>query len=132
MPDYHFDYKGTLPLDFETFPEEPSPQWMIKEGRAKEGDVSNIITQLEGSDDTGWYLFPTMIGGKPLKEEYQGGDILDFLNRNLGGKHFGKFSSYEEGMESDSLLHEWFNNLKKWKSVGKTTEDKVIDYLKEQ
>ena len=73
-----------------------------------------------------------MIGGKPLKEEYQGGDILDFLNRNLGGKHFGKFSSYEEGMESDSLLHEWFNNLKKWKSVGKTTEDKVIDYLKEQ
>ena len=101
---YNFDYKGTLPLDFETFPEVPSPQW--------EGDVSNIITQLEGSDDIGWYLFPTMIGGELLEEEYKGGDVLDFLNRNLGGKHFGKFSSYEEGMRGDTLIHDYFNYLK--------------------
>lgn len=132
MANYNFDYKGTLPLDFETFPEVPSPQWMIEQGRAKEGDVSNIVTQLEGSDDIGWYLFPTMKGGKPLKEEYQGGDVVEFLNRNLGGKHFGKFSSYKEGVDSDIQIHKWFERLKGGKNVGMTTEDKIIDHLKKQ
>ena len=126
MPDYNFDYKGTLDLDFETFPEVSSPQWMIEEGLAEEGDVSNIITQLEGSDDTGWYLFPTLIGGEELLEKYQGDDIIEFLDRNLGGKHFGKFDSYEEGMEEDALIHEYFESLKESLPV----EDQIMNYLK--
>ena len=109
MDDYGFGYRGTFPLDFETFPEVPRDD-------GKEG-FSNIITQLEGSDEKGWYLFPTMVGGKRLKEEYRGGNILEFLDKNLDGKHFGMFKSYDEGMEADSLIHEHFRKSKIEKSI---------------
>ena len=127
---YGFDYRGTLPLDFETFPEAPSPQWMIDKGLAEKGDISNIITQLEGSDDSGWYLFPSMKGGKGLQNEYRGGDIGEFLGINLEGKHFGKYETYEEGMEGDKLIHEYFKKLKGGRNVSMTIEDKLMDSMR--
>jgi|TARA_Y100000310_G_scaffold63259_1_gene58629 hypothetical protein len=127
---YGFDYRGTLDLNFDIFPEVSSPQWMIDKGLAEEGDVSNIITQLEGSDEKGWYLFPTMKGGKRLENEYEGGDVQEFLDINLGGKHFGMFETYEEGMKGDSLIHQYFKKLKGGENVNMTAEDKIIDLLK--
>ena len=121
MPDYHFDYKGTLPLDFETFPEVPSPQWMIDEGMAKEGDVSNIITESWEMDGK-HVLMPGMIGGEKS-------NINELLSEN---KHFGAYDTKEELDEADRLIHEWFKRLKGGRNVGMTTEDKIIDHLKEQ
>ena len=105
-------YKGTFPLTMEMFPETPSPQWMIDAGLAKKGDVSNIITQLEGSDKSGWYLFPTMVGGKELEKEFRGG------NTYLGGKHFGLYDSADEAMKADSLIHRYFDEIKNYRHGG--------------
>ena len=111
-------YKGTLPLTMEMFPETPSPQWMIDAGLAKKGDMSNIITQLEGSDESGWYLFPTMVGGKELEKEFRGGDVKEFIDKYLGGKHFGLYGSADEAMKADSLIHRYFDEIKNYRHGG--------------
>ena len=121
MPDYNFDYKGTLDLDFETFPEVPSPQWMIDEGMAKEGDVSNIITESWEMDGK-HVLMPGMIGGIES-------NIDELLSKK---KHFGVYDTKEELTEADKSIHEWFKRLKGGRNVGMTTEDRIIDHLKEQ
>ena len=121
MPDYNFDYKGTLDLDFETFPEVPSPQWMIDQGKAQKGDVSNIITESWEMDGK-HVLMPGIIGGEKS-------NINELLSEK---KHFGVYDTKEELGEADRLIHEWFKRLKGGRNVGMTTEDKVIDYLKEQ
>ena len=111
-------YKGTLPLTMEMFPETPSPQWMIDAGLAKKGDMSNIITQLEGSDDIGWYLFPTMVGGKGLEKEFRGGNIKEFIDTYLGGKHFGLYDTAKEATKADSLIHDYFDRIKGYQQGG--------------
>ena len=116
MPDYNFDYKGTLPLDFETFPEVSDV--------FEEGKESNIYTRSYGIDGK-HVLMPGMIGGTPLTEE----QIFNLYDK---GDHFGRYDTSEELDEADRLIHEWFKRLRGGMNVGMTTEDKVIDYLKEQ
>ena len=113
MPDYNFDYKGTLPLDFETFPEVSDV--------FEEGKESNIYTRSYEMDGK-HVLMPGMIGGIES-------NIDELLSKR---KHFGVYDTKEELTEADKSIHEWFKRLKGGRNVGMTTEDKVIDYLKEQ
>jgi len=116
MANYNFDYKGTLPLDFETFPEVSN--------LFEEGKDSNIYTgsyEIDGKH----VLMPGMIGGSPLTEE----QIFNLYDR---GDHFGRYDTSEELKEADIQIHEWFKRLKGGRNVGMTTEDKIIDYLKKQ
>ena len=113
MHDYHFDYKGTLYLDFETFPEVSDI--------FEEGKESNIYTRSYGIDGK-HVLMPGMIGGIES-------NIDELLSKR---KHFGVYDTKEDLDEADRLIHEWFKRLKGGRNVGMTTEDKVIDYLKEQ
>jgi|TARA_R100000656_G_scaffold115630_1_gene88208 hypothetical protein len=112
---YGFEYKGTLPLDYKTF---PIAKW-IKDGKSGE---SNILTRLEVDiEDDKWYLFPTMMHGVPLDEKQAEHDAKE------KGKHFGVFDTYNEGMKADSLIHDYFD-----KQLKKTpAEDKIIEELKD-
>ena len=112
---YGFDYKGTLPLDFETFPEKPDI--------FEEGKMSNIYTgsyEVDGKH----LLMPGMMRGEPLTRD----DVNALIDER---KHFGLYDTKEELDQADSLIHEWFKKLKGGKNVGMTIEDKVIDLIKD-
>ena len=112
---YGFDYKGTLPLDFETFPEKPDI--------FEEGKMSNIYTgsyEVDGRH----LLMPGMMEGKPLTRD----DVNALMDE---GKHFGLYDTKEELDQADILIHEWFKKLKGGKNVSMTIEDKVIDLIKD-
>ena len=96
------EYKGTLPLDLNLFPE---VDWIDSLGVEW---TSNIKTRLEKlsiftenpDDSTKWVLFPTFMGGEDLSKE----NVFDMiLNQN---KHFGIYDSMEEGDKVDKWIHE--------------------------
>ena len=118
MPDkdkYGFDYRGTLPLDYETFPEKPDI--------FEKGKMSNIYTGSYEVDDK-HILMPGMMGGEPLTKS----QIYELMDERM---HFGVYDTIEELGQADSKIHEWFKKLKGGKNVSMTTEDKIIDSLKE-
>ena len=120
---YGFDYRGTLDLNFDMFPEAPSPQWMIDKGLAEEGDVSNIITGYYGVDDK-YILMPGMMRGVSLTSN----KIRELIKE---GKHFGIYDTEEDLDKADVLIHEWFKQLKSKEKVNMKVEDKIMDLLKE-
>jgi len=120
---YGFDYRGTLDLNFDIFPEVSSPQWMIDKGLAEEGDVSNIITGYYEVDDK-YILMPGMMRGVSLTSD----KIRDLIKE---GKHFGIYDTEEDLDKADVLIHEWFKQLKSKEKVNMKAEDKIMDLLKE-
>ena len=104
-------YKGTLPLTMEMFPEK---RWSDDQGRQW---TSNIKTRLE-KDNGKWYLFPTMVGGKELEKEFRGGNIKEFIDTYLGGKHFGLYDTAKEATKADSLIHDYFDRIKGYQQGG--------------
>ena len=120
---YGFDYRGTLDLNFDIFPEVSSPQWMIDKGLAEEGDVSNIITGYYEVDDK-YILMPGMMRGVSLTSD----KIHDLIKE---GKHFGIYDTEEDLDKADVLIHEWFKQLKSKEKVNMKVEDKIMDLLKE-
>jgi len=111
---YGFDYKGTLPLDFETFPE--------KLDIFEKGKVSNIYTGSYEADGK-HLLMPGMMEGSALTQD----KIYDLM---MEGKHFGVYDTKEDLDRADELIHEWFKRLKGGK-VRMTTEDKIMDFIKD-
>ena len=97
------EYSGTLPLDLEEFPYVPSPQILIDQGFAKEGDFSNIVTSTFDVDDKTW-LLPTMRKGQVLSEE-------EINNMILNNEHFGIYNSPDEANWMDQQIHEQFNSM---------------------
>jgi hypothetical protein len=115
---YGFDYKGTLPLTFDLFPEITG---IIEEGRP-----SNIYTGLhtnKGADSNGNFpsgtkftIIPGMMNGQLLNDEHQ--QIL--LEKGL---NFGIYNSLEAANEADSLIHKSFQDRK-------PLINKIMDWLK--
>jgi hypothetical protein len=115
VPDYDFDYKGTLPLDYETFPE--------KLNIFEEGKMSNIYTgsyEVDGKH----LLMPGMMEGESLTKD----QIYKLMDER---KHFGVYDTKEELDQADHLIHEWFKKLKGGKNVSMTREDKIINLFKD-
>ena len=85
--------------------------------------MSNIYTgsyEVDGKH----LLMPGMMEGNPLTRD----DVNALMDE---GKHFGLYDTKEELDQADILIHEWFKKLKGGKNVSMTTEDKVIDLIKD-
>lgn len=96
--DYGFKYKGTLPLDFETFPANSVHE---------ENNGKNVHTSYDTDDldnPTKWILYPTKKDGKRLSNE----QVDSLLEKN---EHFGIYSTYNDMMEADSNIKNHFKNL---------------------
>ena len=99
--DYGFEYKGTMPLDFEKFP--------LVQSIYEEGKGSNFVTAYDTDDldnPTKWILYPTTVDGKKLNSE----QIDSLLHAN---EHFGIYDSYDKMKEVDNNIHNHFNKLSK-------------------
>ena len=96
--DYGFNYKGTLPLDFETF-----PAVSVHE----ENNGTNVKTAFDTDDldnPTKWILYPTKKDGQNLSSE----EVDQLLEQN---EHFGIYNTYNDMMEADSNIKNHFKDL---------------------
>ena len=97
-------YTGDIPITKENFPQKPSPQWLIDEGKAIPGDISSIITMLDSittDQGGGWLLRPGMIKGLTAHDQ------IDSLIKAEGYKTLlGIYKTKDEANLVDSLIHE--------------------------
>ena len=111
--DYGFKYKGTLHLDFETFPASS----VQEENNGKNLDIAYDTDDLD--NPTKWILYPTKKYGKKLNSE----EVDNLFKSN---EHFGIYNSYHEMKEAEENIVQYFKDTEnsKIKITG------AINYIK--
>tara|TARA_R110002012_G_scaffold294060_1_gene489954 strand:+ start:54 stop:476 length:423 start_codon:yes stop_codon:yes gene_type:complete len=112
-PDYGFNYKGTMDLSFDRFPEVGNIY--------EEGKGSNILTKYDTDDldnPTKWILYPTMVEGKALDSD----GVDNLLHAN---EHFGIYDSKHEMEQADKNIHEYFENVRNDKNKDLNIDGRI-------